>query len=77
MRQLENATPEELVRAMRAARTMLHVELAGQYGFCTVPAIDVERCLAVIKVYEESSGVTQTELRTLIADIKEGRKRGC
>lgn len=77
MRKLESVTPEELVRAMRAARTMLHMELAGQYGLCTVPAIDIDRCLAVIKAYEESSGVTQTDLRALIADIKEGRKRGC
>lgn len=77
MRAIDTATNDELVRAMRAARASLYLELAGQWGVMPVAAINVDRCMEIVAAYEESSGVTQTELRQLVADIKEGRKRWC
>lgn len=77
MRAIETATTEELVRAMRAAKTALYRELAAQWGIGPVATIDVDRCMAIIAAYEHASGVTQVETRQLVADIKEGRKRGC
>jgi len=76
MRQIEGAKTEELLHAVHACRSVLLCEVAGQWGVTPVGNIDLERCLRIVEAYEARASVVSTDIRRLIADIKEGRKRG-
>lgn len=76
MRQIETATTNELIHAVRAIRVRLSCELAGQWGIGPTSFIDVDRCVNIIAAYEERAGITLTAERQLIGDIKAGRQRG-
>lgn len=76
MRRLEEATTDELIRAVRAIRVRLNDELAGQWGIGPSSFVDIDRCETFIATYEAKAGITMVSERQLMADIKLGRRRG-
>lgn len=76
MRSVKAEHVDTLIHGVRAFRIALNCELASQWGLMATQTVDVDRGMEIVAAYEHESGTVLTDVRQLIDQVKDGRKRG-